>query len=104
MSYRDTAFLAGRHALVIYAVGTLCLRLKRVISQALGHDTRRRRPTPTDGMAPAVRIEPLAKADVASAVELAVRVLRVKPGDEAARSPVATAFLLQRPARKRPFS
>jgi ribosomal protein S18 acetylase RimI-like enzyme len=28
-----------------------------------------------------VRIEPLTKADVASAVELAVRVLRVKPGD-----------------------
>jgi hypothetical protein len=64
----------------------------------------RRRPTPTDGMARAVRIEPLTKADVASAVELAVRVLRVKPGDEAARSPVATTFLLQRPARKRPFS
>jgi hypothetical protein len=29
----------------------------------------------------AVRIESLTKADVASAVELAVRVLRVKPGD-----------------------
>jgi aminoglycoside 6'-N-acetyltransferase I len=29
----------------------------------------------------AARIEPLAKADVASAVELAVRVLRVEPGD-----------------------
>lgn len=28
-----------------------------------------------------MRIEPLTKADVASAVELAVRVLRVKPGD-----------------------
>jgi len=28
-----------------------------------------------------VRIEPLANADVAAAVELAVRVLRVKPGD-----------------------
>ena len=28
-----------------------------------------------------MRIEPLKKADVASAVELAVRVLRVKPGD-----------------------
>jgi hypothetical protein len=66
------------------------LRLKRVISQALGHDARRRQPTPADGMARAVRIEPLTKADVASAVELAVRVLRVKPGDEAARSPVAT--------------
>jgi len=32
-------------------------------------------------MARAVRIEPLTKADVASAVKLAVRVLRVKPGD-----------------------
>jgi len=31
----------------------------------------------------AVRIEPLTKADVAPAVELAVRVLRVKPGDRA---------------------
>ena len=29
----------------------------------------------------AVRIEPLTRADVAAAVELAVRVLRVKPGD-----------------------
>jgi ribosomal protein S18 acetylase RimI-like enzyme len=32
-------------------------------------------------MAPAMQIEPLTEADVASAVELAVRVLRVKPGD-----------------------
>ena len=31
----------------------------------------------------AVRIEPLTRADVAAAVELAVRVLRVKPGDRA---------------------
>jgi ribosomal protein S18 acetylase RimI-like enzyme len=30
-----------------------------------------------------VRIEPLTTADIASAVELAVRVLRVKPGDRA---------------------
>jgi hypothetical protein len=29
----------------------------------------------------AVRIEPLTKTDVASAVQLAVRVLRVRPGD-----------------------
>ncbi len=29
----------------------------------------------------AVRIEPLTRADVAAAVDLAVRVLRVKPGD-----------------------
>jgi ribosomal protein S18 acetylase RimI-like enzyme len=43
------------------------------------------RPTPADapanGGAQAVRIEPLTQADVASAVELAVRALRVKPGD-----------------------
>jgi aminoglycoside 6'-N-acetyltransferase I len=39
------------------------------------------RPVPADGMLPAVRVEPLTEADVASAVELAVRVLRVKPGD-----------------------
>ena len=37
---------------------------------------------PADGVPEgAVRIGPLTKADVASAVELAVRVLRVKPGD-----------------------
>lgn len=39
------------------------------------------RPVPAEGMRPAVRVEPLTEADVASAVELAVRVLRVKPGD-----------------------
>jgi aminoglycoside 6'-N-acetyltransferase I len=39
------------------------------------------RPIPPDGMPQAVRIEPLTQPDVASAVELAVRVLRVKPGD-----------------------
>lgn len=42
-------------------------------------------PTPADvpaeGMTQAVRIEALTQADVASAVALAVRVLRVKPGD-----------------------
>jgi aminoglycoside 6'-N-acetyltransferase I len=38
------------------------------------------RPTPADG-AQAVLIEPLTQADIASAVELAVRVLRVTPGD-----------------------
>ena len=32
-------------------------------------------------MSDAVRIDPLTRADVAAAVELAVRVLRVKPGD-----------------------
>jgi ribosomal protein S18 acetylase RimI-like enzyme len=57
------------------------LWLKRVISQALGYDPRRQRPTPADGMARAVQVEPLTTVDVASAVELAVRVLRVKPGD-----------------------
>ena len=46
------------------------------------HDARPRRPALVGGVpGVAVRIEPLAKADVASAVELAVRVLRVKPGD-----------------------
>jgi ribosomal protein S18 acetylase RimI-like enzyme len=55
--------------------------LKRIISQALGHDARRRAPTPADGMARAVQIEPLTETEVASAVKLAVRVLRVKPGD-----------------------
>jgi ribosomal protein S18 acetylase RimI-like enzyme len=39
------------------------------------------RPIPADGTLRAVRIEPLTEADVASAVELAVRVLRVKHGD-----------------------
>jgi ribosomal protein S18 acetylase RimI-like enzyme len=38
-------------------------------------------PTPTDGMARTVQVEALTAVDVASAVELAVRVLRVKPGD-----------------------
>jgi ribosomal protein S18 acetylase RimI-like enzyme len=55
--------------------------VKRTISQALGHRARRRLPTPTDGTARSVQIEPLTTADVASAVEFAVRVLRVKPGD-----------------------
>jgi hypothetical protein len=32
-------------------------------------------------MPQAVRVEPLTRADIASAVELAVRVLRVEPGD-----------------------
>jgi aminoglycoside 6'-N-acetyltransferase I len=48
-----------------------------------GHDVPR--PTPpdvaADGMPQAVRIEALTQADVASAVALAVRALRVKPGD-----------------------
>jgi aminoglycoside 6'-N-acetyltransferase I len=41
------------------------------------------RPIPADGRPHAVRIEPLSQPDVASAVELAVRVLRVKPADRA---------------------
>jgi hypothetical protein len=57
------------------------LWLKRLISQVLGRDARRRPPTLADGMVRSVQIEPLTNADVASAVELAVRVLRVKPGD-----------------------
>ena len=57
------------------------LWLKRLISQVLGHDARSRPPAPADGMAQAVQIEPLTTADVASAVGLTVRVLRVRPGD-----------------------
>jgi aminoglycoside 6'-N-acetyltransferase I len=53
--------------------------------RVLGGDRDLVRPTPAgappDGMPQAVRIEPLASADVASAVALAVRVLRVRPGD-----------------------
>ncbi len=57
------------------------LWLKRVISQVLGCDARRTPPTPGDGTTGSVQIDPLTKADVASAVELVARVLRVKPGD-----------------------
>ncbi len=46
-----------------------------------GRDVARPTPAPADGVPQAVRIEPLTEADVASAVALAVRVLRVKPGD-----------------------
>jgi ribosomal protein S18 acetylase RimI-like enzyme len=48
-----------------------------------GHDVPRPTPAdaPADGMPQAVRIEALTQADVAAAVALAVRVLRVKPGD-----------------------
>jgi ribosomal protein S18 acetylase RimI-like enzyme len=38
-------------------------------------------PMPADGMARRVQVEALTKADVASAVDLAMRVLGVKPGD-----------------------
>jgi predicted N-acetyltransferase YhbS len=48
----------------------------------MGHDVHPRLPEPTGGVAEdAVQIEPLTKTDVASAVQLAVRVLRVRPGD-----------------------
>ena len=48
-----------------------------------GRDVVRPAPAdaPADGMSLAVRIEPLTQADVASAVELAVRALRLRPGD-----------------------
>lgn len=48
-----------------------------------GHDVPRPTPAdaPADGMSQAVRIEALTQADIASAVALAVRALRVKPGD-----------------------
>jgi hypothetical protein len=47
----------------------------------LGRHARHPSPTSADSQPPAPQIEPLTKADVASAVALAVRVLRVKPGD-----------------------
>jgi aminoglycoside 6'-N-acetyltransferase I len=56
--------------------------LKGVIAQAMDAMTRRRPPKLAGGTPEgAVRIEPLRMGDVASAVELATRVLRVKPGD-----------------------
>lgn len=56
--------------------------LKSLIAQAMGHDVHPRLPEPADGVVKdAVRIEPLTQTDVASAVQLAVRVLRVRPGD-----------------------
>jgi ribosomal protein S18 acetylase RimI-like enzyme len=56
--------------------------LKSLIAQAMGHHTHSRLPEQADGVVEdAARIEPLTKTDVASAVQLAVRVLRVRPGD-----------------------
>lgn len=56
--------------------------LKSLFAQAMGHDVHSRLSEPTDGVVQdAVRIEPLTKTDVASAVQLAVRILRVRPGD-----------------------
>jgi len=60
---------------------TCALWLKRLIGKVLGHDARRLPPQPADGMVRSVQIEPLTAPDVSSAVEFAVRVLRVKPGD-----------------------
>ncbi len=57
------------------------LWLKRLISPVLGHEAHHPPPVPNDGNTRSAQIEPLTEADVASAVELAVRVLRVKPGD-----------------------
>lgn len=53
------------------------------VPRGRGHDVPRpmRADAPADGMPRAVRIGALTQADVASAVALAVRVLRVKPGD-----------------------
>ena len=46
------------------------------------HDARSQQPKPGgDDPGSGARIEPLTTSDIASAVELAVRVLRVKPGD-----------------------
>ena len=56
--------------------------LKSLVAQVMGHDVHPRLSGPAYGLAEdAVRIEPLTKTDVASAVQLAVRVLRVRPGD-----------------------
>jgi hypothetical protein len=60
---------------------TWALWLKRLTSKALGRDARRPPPQPADGVVRSAQIEPLTEADVSSAVELAVRVLRVQPGD-----------------------
>jgi ribosomal protein S18 acetylase RimI-like enzyme len=56
--------------------------LKSVIGQAMNAMARRRSLKPAGGtLEDAARIESLTMADVASAVELATRVLRVKQGD-----------------------
>lgn len=56
--------------------------LKSLIAQAVGHDVRSRLSDPADGVVEdVVRIEPLTRTDVAPAVQLAVRVLRVRPGN-----------------------
>jgi len=57
------------------------LWLKRVISPVPGRDAHCLRPAAGDSTTGSVHIEPLTAADVASAVGLAVRVLRVKRGD-----------------------
>jgi ribosomal protein S18 acetylase RimI-like enzyme len=69
--------------LTSYPVRTLsAVGLTSLLAQAMGHVARPRLPEPADSVPEAaVRIESLTKADVVSAVELAVRVLHVKPGD-----------------------
>ena len=60
------------------------VRLKSLVARAMGHDARSRLSAPADGVVEdAVRLEPLTKTDVAPAVQLVVRVLRVRPDDRA---------------------
>ena len=70
-------YLAGNHLFVssASAVTTRPSMTSRDVVRPMPADA------PAIGMPQAVRIEPLAQEDVASAVALAVRVLRVKPGD-----------------------
>ena len=64
-------------------VRTLCaVGLKSLIAQAMGRGVHPPLSERADGVVEdAVRIESLTKTDVASAVQLAVRVLQVRPGD-----------------------
>jgi hypothetical protein len=56
--------------------------LRSLFAQAMGHHAHPRLSELTGGVVEnAVRIEPLTKTDIAAAVQLAVRVLRVRPGD-----------------------
>jgi aminoglycoside 6'-N-acetyltransferase I len=72
---------AGARRPPVFRPCTCAVWLKRLISKVLGRDARRLPPQPADGMVRSVQIEPLTEADVSSAVQFAVRVLRVKPGD-----------------------
>jgi GNAT superfamily N-acetyltransferase len=63
------------------------VRQRKPPGAAGGHDAHSRLPKPGAGVpAPGARIEPLTTADIASAVDLAVHVLRVKPGDRGEQS------------------